>query len=386
MKSSYKRLGDFIHKVESRNRDLKVNKLVGLSMTKEFRVSTSNVVGTDMSVYKIVNKWQFSCDFMSVIRVHKFPVVLKVDEEPVLVSPAYTVFEVNDNEVLYPQYLMMWFRRSEFDRYADFKCDSAIRGGFDWDALCDCYLPIPSIEKQREIVREYHVIQNRIALNNQLITKLEETAQAIYKQWFVDFEFPDENGLPYKSNDGEMKWCDKLEKEIPEDWKTGFLSELIEFKNGKSKPIKNGLYPVYGGNGIIDFVSNYNFEDIIAIGRVGAYCGSLFRVKGKCWISDNAISAISKQTNNNMFCFELLKSLKLNERSEGTGQPLLTQAILNSIEIIIPNSIVINLFEKHTNILFNQLCIKQKEKAILIELKDLLLARMTRVETKTILV
>lgn len=95
MGNRYKHLGDYIHKVENRNRDLKVSKLVGLSMTKEFRVSTSNIVGTDMSVYKVVNKWQFSCDFMSVIRVHKFPVVLKTDDDPVLVSPAYTVFEVN---------------------------------------------------------------------------------------------------------------------------------------------------------------------------------------------------------------------------------------------------------------------------------------------------
>ena len=244
MKSSYKRLGDFIHKVENRNRDLKVKKLVGLSMTKEFRVSTSNVVGTDMSVYKVVNKWQFSCDFMSVIRVHKFPVVLKTDEEPVLVSPAYTVLEVNDENELNPEYLMMWFRRSEFDRYADFKCDSAIRGGFDWDALCDCFLPIPSPEKQQEIVREYNIIQNRIALNNQLISKLEETAQAIYKQWFVDFEFPDENGKPYKSNGGEMVFCEELEKEIPINFETITLKELIDYKKGN--PFKSVEYEKSG--------------------------------------------------------------------------------------------------------------------------------------------
>jgi type I restriction enzyme S subunit len=153
MKSSYKRLGDYIHKVENRNKDSKITELRGLSMTKEFRETTSNTVGTDMSVYKVMSKGQFACDFMSVIRVHKFPVVLKTDDIPNLVSPAYPVFEVNDNNKLLPEYLMMWFRRSEFDRYADFKCDSAIRGGFDWDALCDCYLPIPSPEKQREIVK-----------------------------------------------------------------------------------------------------------------------------------------------------------------------------------------------------------------------------------------
>lgn len=170
MKSTYKRLGDYIHKVEKRNKDYKVTKLRGLSMTKEFRDTTSNIVGTDLSVYKVMSKWQFACDFMSVIRVHKFPVVLKTDDEPNLVSPAYPVFEVKNPKELNPEYLMMWFRRSEFDRYADFKCDSAIRGGFDWEELCDCMLPIPSIEKQKHIVNEYNIIQNHIRLNNQMIT------------------------------------------------------------------------------------------------------------------------------------------------------------------------------------------------------------------------
>jgi type I restriction enzyme S subunit len=228
MGSNYKRLGDFINKVERRNRDSKVINLRGISMTKQFRETTSNIVGTDMSVYKVMTKWQFACDFMSVIRVHKFPVVLKTDDEPNLVSPAYPVFEVKNPKELDPEYLMMWFRRSEFDRYADFKCDSAIRGGFDWDALCDCMLPIPSLEKQLEIVKEYNVIQNRITLNNQLITKLEETAQALYKQWFVDFEFPDANGKSYRSNGGEMVFCEELDREIPVGWNVADLDKVTK--------------------------------------------------------------------------------------------------------------------------------------------------------------
>ena len=358
MGNRYKHLGDYIHKVENRNRDLKVSKLVGLSMTKEFRVSTSNIVGTDMSVYKVVNKWQFSCDFMSVIRVHKFPVVLKIDDDPVLVSPAYTVFEVNDKNELNPEYLMMWFRRSEFDRYADFKCDSAIRGGFDWDALCDCMLPIPSIEKQQEIVREYNTIQNRIALNNQLISKLEETAQAIYKQWFA-------NNIELSN--------------LPDGWEMGILEDLVEFKNGKSKPKESGLYPVYGGNGIIEFVNEYNNENVIPIGRVGAYCGSLYRELGKCWISDNAIAAKSK-INCNMFTYYLLKDLKLNERSEGTGQPLITQGLLNNIVMPKPKSELIFEFEKYVNKFFVQQNFYEKENQKFEELKELLLGRMVRVE------
>ncbi len=226
MKANYKPIGDYIKKVERRNRDLKVTRLLGLSMTKEFRETTSNIIGTDMSVYRVMSKYQFACDFMSPIRVNKLPVVLKLDDEPNLVSPAYPVFEIKDRNELDPEYLMMWFRRTEFDRYATFKCDAAIRGGYEWAELCETLIPIPSISKQKEIVKEYNVIQNRITLNQQLIKKLEETAQAIYKQWFVDFEFPDENGKPYKSSGGEM--VESELGEIPVGWEVKIVGDVVK--------------------------------------------------------------------------------------------------------------------------------------------------------------
>jgi type I restriction enzyme S subunit len=120
----------------------------------------------------------------------------------------------------------MWFRRPEFDRYARFMSHGSAREIFGWEEMCNTLLPIPSIAKQREIVKEYNVVQNSIALNQQLIQKLEETAQAIYKQWFVDFEFPDENGQPYKSNGGEMEFNEELKKDIPEGWAVKKLEEL----------------------------------------------------------------------------------------------------------------------------------------------------------------
>lgn len=236
MRLNYKPIGKYIRRVEYRNRDLKVTRLLGLSMTKEFRETTSNTVGTNMSVYRVMSKYQFACDFMSPIRVNKLPVVLKLDVEPNLVSPAYPVFEVKDRNELDPEYLMMWFRRPEFDRYVTFKCDAAIRGGYDWGALCETLIPIPHIDKQREIVKEYNILQNRIKLNEQLILKLEETAQAIYREWFVEFEFPfdfaqgkpDENGKPYKSSGGEMVWNEELEKEIPKGWEVGTLGDILD--------------------------------------------------------------------------------------------------------------------------------------------------------------
>ncbi|MFA0349994.1 restriction endonuclease subunit S, partial [Vibrio sp. 10N.222.55.C6] len=131
-----------------------------------------------------------------------------------------------DTERLDPEYLMMWFRRSEFDRYARYMSHGTVRELFGWQEMCDVELPIPSIEKQREIVREYNVVNDRIALNEQLTQKLEDTAQAIYKQWFVDFDFPiskeyaesigkpELEGKPYKDSGGSLCWNDLIEGEL----------------------------------------------------------------------------------------------------------------------------------------------------------------------------
>ena len=120
------------------------------------------------------------------------------------------------------------------------------------------------------------------------------------------------------------------------EWKECTLGDIITFKNGKKRPEALGPYPVYGGNGILAHISEYNNENCIAIGRVGAYCGSLYYEKNKCWISDNAIVAIPKEENNVLFCYYLLKTLHLNQKCIGTGQPLLTQVILNRIETAVP--------------------------------------------------
>ena len=167
MKLNYK-LGELIRNVDVKNKDLHCNNLKGLSMTKEFRVSTSNIVGTDLSKYKIVAYKQFACDFMSAIRVHKMPIAFNTETKEILVSPAYAVFEVVDENVILPEYLMMWFRRSEFDRYADFRSDAAIRGGYGWNELCETEIKLPCLAEQKKIVFEYQMVVDRITLKKQI--------------------------------------------------------------------------------------------------------------------------------------------------------------------------------------------------------------------------
>lgn len=115
------------------------------------------------------------------------------------------------------------------------------------------------------------------------------------------------------------------------------LKEVIQFKNGKKRPSIDGNIPVYGGNGILGYANNSNYERCIIIGRVGAYCGSVYLEDNKCWVSDNAIAAQPLGENDIRFLYYLLKCLRLNERHIGTSQPLLTQEILNKIECVVPS-------------------------------------------------
>ena len=226
MQSSYKRIGDIIHRVNAKNTDGEYDLLLGINIDKHFMPSVANIVGTDLAKYKVVRYNQFACNRMHVGRDKRIPLALSQNFDPFIVSPAYTVFEITDTSELYPEYLMMWFSRPEFDREAWFHTDADVRGGLSWDLFCDIELPVPSIEKQREIVKEYNTIVNRIKLNEQLNQKLEETAQALYKHWFVDFEFPNKNGQPYKSFGGVMVYNEELDQEIPEGWKSNLLGDL----------------------------------------------------------------------------------------------------------------------------------------------------------------
>jgi type I restriction enzyme S subunit len=240
MRSNYKKLGQFIQQVSVKNTDLKVDNLLGVSITKQFIPSIANTIGTDMSTYKVVKKGQFTYGAITSRNGDKISIALLEDEEAI-VSTSYTVFEVIKQDELLPEYLMMWFRREEFDRYARYMSHGSTREAFGWEEMCDVELPVPSIKKQREIVKEYHTITDQIKLNEQLNKKLEDTAQSIYKEWFVNFEFPDENGKPYKSNGGEMEYCDELDMEIPTGWELQALGNLVESASKKHNFDKDEL-------------------------------------------------------------------------------------------------------------------------------------------------
>ena len=205
--AEYKRLGDYIREVNVRNRELKVTNLLGVNLSKQFFPSIANIIGTDLSKYKIIEKGQFGCKFMSVGRDGILPISLMQDDKPAIISSAYYVFEIKDQKVMLPEYLMMWLRRPEFDRQLWFYSGGDVRGGVNYDDFCEMPIAVPSLTRQREIVSEYETLTNRIRLNEQMIQNLEATAQALYRKTFVD----------------------NIDKEnLPEGWRMGTLGEVIE--------------------------------------------------------------------------------------------------------------------------------------------------------------
>ena len=167
MKEGYRLLGDFIQPVDKRNRDLKIDYLLGVSISKQFIPSIANIVGTDLSSYKIVRTGQFAYGPVTSRNGEKISIALLRDRD-CIISSSYTVFEVVNKDALEPEYLMLWFSRPEFDRYARYMSHGSVREIFDWDELCKVELPVPSIDKQRSIVKAYQTITERIELKRRI--------------------------------------------------------------------------------------------------------------------------------------------------------------------------------------------------------------------------
>ena len=348
MKSNYKQLGQFIRQVDVRNASGKEENLLGVSVQKTFIPSIANTVGTDFTKYKVVRRGQFTYIPDTSRRGDKIGIALLSDCDEGLVSNVYTTFEVIDKNELLPEYLMLWFSRPEFDRYARFKSHGSVRGVMDWDEMCKVQLPVPPISVQRDIVKAYQTITNRITLKQQVNDNLEAVLAASHSKMFFS-------------------------KDTSEHSKLG---ELMTFGNGKSRPKTDGPIPVYGGNGVLSYTDHHNIENAVLIGRVGAYCGSVYLEQGICWVSDNAIFAKSKITKDEFFDYFLLKRLNLFNHHVGTGQQLLTQEILNNIEVPKPVTEQIELFNRKAASVFETIFTNSREIIRLQELSDLLLSRL----------
>lgn len=240
MSSNYRKLGEYVELVTDINSqgNYSESDVRGVSNNKEIIKTKANNKDRDFSKFYIVSPNDFIYNSRTSRMGDKVGLGHNASENTFITSFNNTVFRIKSEKLL-PTYLFMWFNRSEFDRYARYHSWGSSTELFSWDDMCGVELPIPSIEKQRVIVREYDAVKDRIFLNETLTKKLEKTAQTIYKQWFVDFEFPiskeyaesidkpELEGKPYKSSGGEMVYCEALECDIPVISQTIKLEKLV---------------------------------------------------------------------------------------------------------------------------------------------------------------
>ncbi|MDE6427114.1 MAG: restriction endonuclease subunit S [Ruminococcus sp.] len=352
------KLGEYINAVDIRNKNLTVNKLLGVSINKTFIESIANTIGTDFSNYKIVRRGQFAYCPVTSRNGEKISIAL-LKEDDCIISSSYTVFEITDNKKLLPEYLMLWFMKPEFDRFARFKSHGSVREIFDWQQMCDVELSIPDIEKQKKFVNIYKIITDRIVLKNRINKNLEEQAQAIFKSWFVDFE-------PFGGV-------------MPNNWHMGILSEIAEIQSGKkpllkqSEKTETANIEIVGATSVMGFTNNYNHnEKILVIGRVGTH-GVVQRFNYPCWASDNTLVI---KANYYEYVYQLLKQIDYSILNRGSTQPLITQGDMNKISILIPDSKILIKYENIITTLMNKYENNRIENQRLSALRDTLIPEL----------
>lgn len=256
-------------------------------------------------------------------------------------TPLNTTLYVKDFKGNFPRFVYYYLKTMRLDTFNS----GAGVPTLNQNHLHSMKINIPDLPTQERIADILSAYDDLIEANNRRIELLEQAAQELYKEWFVRFRFPGHENA-------------KFENGLPEGWKFGKLRDLMHFGAGKTRPEPGSSYPIYGGNGILGYCDYYNNENAIIIGRVGAYCGTVYYEREKCWISDNALYAVSKN-NAPFYNYYLLKNMNLNTRQIGTGQPLITQGLLNKLKIIIPlsllikryNAIVFDLLEQQNNLI-----------------------------------
>ncbi|MCM1124386.1 MAG: restriction endonuclease subunit S [Eubacterium sp.] len=319
--------------------------------------SIANTVGTDFSNYRVVRKGQFVYGSVTSRNGDKISVAL-LEEDECIISSSYIVFEIVNIEKLLPEYLMLWFSRPEFDRYARYKSHGSVREIFDWDELCDTYLPVPTVGEQENIVKIYKAAGDRISLKRKINDNLEAQAEAIYNEMIVN-----------NSADCEMST----------------LEETSTIKTGKlnsEDAVANGRYPFFTCSQATYRTNTFPFDQE-AVLLAGNNASAIYSLKIYCGKFDAyqrayVIFSKNKLVSNKQLYFVLKKQLnEFKGISSGTATRFLTMKILNPIPVVIASENIANSFINAIDKIFEVFYQNQSEIENLIELQVIILGELS---------
>lgn len=380
MKSNYDILGNHIRLIDTRNRESITDRVLGINIDKFFMPSVANVIGTDLSKYKLITKGKFACNPMHVGRDERLPVALYDEEEPAIVSPAYFMFEVVDNSILNEDYLMMWFRRPEFDRICWLHTDGSVRGGITWDDICRLELPIPPIEKQLEIVNSYKAITERIALKKKINDNLAMTLSTLFLELYSQLN--DENNRQFD----EICTLASSKRVFAND----YAACGVPFYRGKEITLKQSGQPITEPL----FIETSHFEDIknkygvpmkgdILITAVGTIGNSYLVQNEEFYFKDGNIIWLKNFSHGlNYYVYDFMQTSIFKQHLEGicigSTQTALTIVALSKLLIKIPDTYTLETYVNRSCTIHNQIEYNNKELLYLHSLNNILLSKLSR--------
>lgn len=387
MRNGYVKLGDYIRQVDNRNKSLITSNLLGINIDKQFMPSVANIIGTDLSCYKLLSQNDFAFNPMHVGRDERIPIALYLSQEAAIVSPAYITFKI-DSDKLLSKYLMLWFRRSEFDRECWFYTDASVRGGITWEDFCDLLIPLPSIEEQKRLVNTYEAIEDRIALKRKINDNLEAIAQAFFQEKFASY---------YSTN------------ELPDGYSFVRLDNLCTVKGGKRLPVDCELldYPTehpyirvrdIGNSRYVCLTSQFQYIDeatysaisryivntgdivISIVGTIGLL-GKIHSSLDKANLTENCVKLANIHTVTPDYLYYSLCYKKQIKEIElltvGAVQAKLPMYNIQSMNILVPPVEVMKKFQHELDVFNNQIEANTIEIQELHELLGVVLAKMS---------
>lgn len=366
MKSRYEKIGNLVERVDERNHNGSVTTLVGVSIDKRFIKSVANTVGTDLTNYKLIKRNQFAVSLMQVSRDEKIPVARQTDYDVAIMSPAYPIFRVKDENIILPEYLDMWFKRPEFDREATFIAVGGVRGSMPWEDFCRMKIHVPPMGKQQQIVTAYKTITDRIALKQRINDNLEAAALAIYKKIFVENISADN---------------------LPQGWKYSLLDEIADVSAGGDRPIvcvdnpsESCNVPIFSNGTENEGLYGYTnkpkiFSESVTVsarGTIGFVC-----LREKPYVPIVRLISVTPKSENVTAKYLYFVLCVSEMQSTGTSQQQITVPDFKKKSILIPDSKAINAFSDYIEPLFTSINHNKAEIEKLGSLSRLFLSKLS---------
>ena len=251
-------------------------------------------------------------------------------------------------EMLDGRYLNAYLNSSLAKEYfANNASGSGMRYSLPVDAIKNILLYLPSIEVQREIGKIFSDIDRKIALNREINRNLEAMARQLYDYWFVQFDFPDENGRPYKSSGGKMVWNEKLKRKIPEGWYAALMKDFLVIGNGKDhKDLETGIYPVYGSGGLMRYVNDFLFSgESVLLPRKGSLSNFMY-VNEPFWTVDTMFYTKEKLKGAAKYIYYSMRYVDITRYDSGTGVPSMTSISYYAMPFVKPTNDIVKLFDE----------------------------------------